>query len=181
MQKRIRDIELLDALDKLERVAVNTNVWRSVHSEKNALLGSASGGRWEPGYFDVLYTSFEPEGSVAELYFQLGRQPVFPSTKVKFSLHEISVETTQTLKFADLSALKPFGINERSYKKIMYERTKEIGEATHFLGFDGIIAPSARWPCLNMIIFTDRIGTKAINLVNTTEIDWNDWQRRLAQ
>jgi len=35
-----------------------------------------------------------------------------------------------------------------------YSRTQEIADAAFFLGFEGLIAPSAQWTDLNLILFT---------------------------
>jgi hypothetical protein len=35
----------------------------------------------------------------------------------------------------------------------------------HFLGFDGLIVPSARYDCLNMVLFGDRIGPEALSVI----------------
>jgi hypothetical protein len=53
----------------------------------------------------------------------------------------------RTLKFADLNEPKPLGVDVKDYAKVLYGRTQEIGDAAAFLGFDGIIAPNARWDC----------------------------------
>ena len=106
--RRAREIELLDALDALEPVSVNATVWRAVRDGHDPLLGHRSAGRWDPGQFDVLYTS------VSDIHFHLSRQPVFPS-KIEFFLHEISVRTSNTLKFADLRELQPLGVDEKEY------------------------------------------------------------------
>ena len=126
-----------------------------------------------------LKNSFEQEGAVAEVYFHLSRQPVFPSL-LKLTLNQISVKTEDTLKFADLNELKPLGVDTDSYKCIGYRRTQEIADAAFFLGFDGIIAPSARWPCLNMVIFTEHINKEPLELVESIEVvNWDDWKKRI--
>ena len=173
--RRSRDLALLDALDALERIAFDGIVWRVVREGRDPLLGQATAGRWDPGHFDVLYTSLERNGAIAEMYFQLSRQPVFPS-KIRFTLNEIAVTTKNTLKFADLRGLEPLGVDRDAYSSLNYERTQLIGDAAKFLGFDGIIAPSARWPCLNLVVFTDEIPPEAIELGNTSIIDWRAWR-----
>jgi hypothetical protein len=37
-----------------------------------------------------------------------------------------------------------------------YPRTQEVGEVAHFLGFDGLLVPSARVDDTNIVIFCDR-------------------------
>lgn len=174
--RRPRDLQLLDALDALERVAVDDTVWRVVRSGRDPLMGSPSAGRWELGQFDVLYTAFARDGAIAEMHFHLSRQPVWPS-KVEFTIHEIAVRTSSTLKFADLSALRPLGVKPEEYGQVLYERTQEIGDAAAFLGFDGIIAPSARWDCLNLVIFSDRVKPEDLELKGSSAIDFSAWRR----
>ncbi|WP_299442156.1 RES family NAD+ phosphorylase [uncultured Rhodospira sp.] len=173
-----RDLALLDALDALEWVPFEGRVWRAVREGRDPLQGHPSAGRWDPGTFDVLYTSLEPEGAVAEMRFHLARQPVFPS-HLTFVLHEMSVRTARTLRFADLSALAPLGVDTARYADVLYEATQAIGDAADFLGFDGILAPGARWPCLNLVIFTDRVTPQDLDILSSTDIDWPDWDARL--
>ena len=65
----------------------------------------------------------------------------------------------------------------------MRGRTQEIADAAFFLGFDGLIAPSARWPCSNFVLFTDRIPPGLLDLAKTSEapIDWSDWRKTMPR
>jgi len=173
---RARDLALLDALDKLPRVRVHDTVWRVVRSGRDPLLCHPSAGRWDRGRFDVLYTAFDPDGAVAEMYFHLSRQPVFPSG-IGFTLNEIEVTTRNTLKFADLRELEPLGVERDEYPGLLYERTQEIGDAAAFLGFDGIIAPSARWDCLNLVVFCDGLSSGDLIVKKSSHIDRDTWRQ----
>lgn len=174
---RARDFDLLDALDKLPRISVDDTVWRVVRDGRDPLLCRSSLGRWDLGHFDVLYTAFEADGAVSEMYFHLSRQPVFPST-IDFTLNRIEVRTSSTLKFADLSELTPLGVDPTKYSDLLYDRTQEIGDAAAFLGFDGLIAPSARSDCLNLAIFCDSLSPDDLVLIASSPIDWDDWRKR---
>ena len=52
-------------------------------------------------------------------------------------------------------------------------------DAACFLGFDGLIAPSARWPAQNAMLFTDRIAPAELILVESDRklIDWRAWRK----
>jgi len=175
-----RDHELLDALDALNRTPFKANVWRVARDGRDPVQGHPSGGRWDPGTFDVLYTSCDADGAVAEMYFYLSRQPVFPS-KISYRLHEISAAAERTLHLADMRALVRLGVEESRFPEILYGRTQEIGDAAYFLGFDGIIAPSARWACLNAVLFVDRIAPNRIEPIKANKVDWERWRRRGAR
>ena len=125
----------------------------------------------------MLYTAFDPDGAVAEMYFHLSRQPVFPSG-IGFTLNEIEVTTRGTLRFADLRELEPLGVERDEYAGLLYERTQEIGDAAAFLGFDGLVAPSARWDCLNLVLVCDGLGPDALALERSSKLDWVKWRKR---
>lgn len=114
------------------------------------------------------------------MHFHLSRQPVFPST-VEFSLSEIEVTTRETVMLGDLSDLEPLGVEPGRYSSILYERTQEIGDAAAFLGFDGIIIPSARWDCLNLVIFCDSLTPHDLVLRSSSTVGWEDWREKLGR
>ena len=176
IERRARDIELLDALDAHSGVPFEGDVWRIVRAERDVLEGSASKARWDPGSFDVLYTCLEKEGALEEIHFHLSRQPVFPS-KIQSVIHRISVRTSRTLKLADLSALAALGISPDTYGDLTYDRSQEIGDAAFFLGFDGILAPSARWPCQNLVLFLDRLEPQDLTVAESAPVDWAAWRK----
>ena len=81
------------------------------------------------------------------------------------------------LRLADMRELAPLGGDEARYAEVLYPRTQEIGDAAHFLGFDGLVAPNARWNCLNAVLFTDRLGADAMAVLGVSDVDWNEWRR----
>jgi RES domain len=98
----LRDSRLIDSLEVLPHAPFKGTVWRVVREDRDPCQCSASGGRWGDGSFDVLYTSLDRDGAIAEMYFQLLRgQPVFPS-KVRYTLNEMRVELSETLHLQTL-------------------------------------------------------------------------------
>ena len=128
--------------------------------------------------FDVLYTSLAPDGAVAEVHFHLSRQPVFPS-KISYGLHRIKVRTAKTLRLSNLDAIVPLGVDPARYREILYEPTQAIGDAAYFLGFDSIIGPNARWSCNNLILFTDQIAVDDLEIIESSEVNWTEWRKKL--
>ena len=173
--RRARDLELLDLIDGHAGVAFEGDVWRIVREERDVLQGYPAGARWDPGTFDVLYTALDRDGALAEIHFHLSRQPVFPS-KLRSVLHRLTVRTIRALKIADLEALESLGVNRESYQSLSYDRCQEIGDAAQFLGFDGILAPSARYPCQNLVLFVDRLAPDALQVVESEPVDWQGWR-----
>lgn len=118
----------------------------------------------------MLYTALARDGALAEIHFHLNRQPVFPS-KLRSVLHCLSVRTTRTFKIADLEALEGLGVSRDTYQSLGFDRCQEIGDAAQFLGFDGIWAPSARWPCQNLVLFVDRLKPDDLQLMESEAVD----------
>jgi len=173
-----RDPALLDALDSFHKVPYTGETWRVVRAGRDPLQGSASGGRWDPTLFDVLYTSLAPDGAVAEVHFHLSRQPVFPS-RIRYRSYRIKIRTAKILRLPNLKAMVPLGVDPARYRELLYEPTQAIGDAAYFLGFDSIIAPSARWSCNNLILFTDQIAPANLQIIESSEINWTDWRKKL--
>jgi len=176
--RKPRDPALLDALDAFDRNSYAGETWRVVRDGRDPLQGSGSGGRWDPALFDVLYTSLNPDGAIAEVNFHLSRQPVFPS-KIRYGIYRIRVSTAKTLKLPDLDTMIPLGVDPARYREILYEPTQAIGDAAYFLGFDSIIAPNARWSCNNLILFTDQIALIDLEVIETSEVNWTEWRKKL--
>jgi RES domain-containing protein len=175
-----RDLQLLDQIDAHPRSAYAGVLWRVVREGRAPLQGGRSVSRWCNGTFDVLYTSLEREGAIAELHALLSLQPVFPS-KIAFHVHRLRVSIPQSLNLTDLPTLSKLGVDVARYQDRNYVQTQSIADAAYFLGFDGLLVPSARWACTNAVIFTDRLepASLAIEATEPDCVDWPQWRRRM--
>ena len=107
--RKARDLELLDAIDKLARTVFEGRVWRVVRESRDVLQASPVGARWDPGSFDVLYTSLDRDGALEEVHFHLSRQPVFPS--VPFQIHRIRAGARKILRLTETHLLQQLGVD----------------------------------------------------------------------
>jgi len=177
-ERRVHDDRLLDALDGLERHAFSGKVWRVVRKGRSVIDGSRGAGRWNPSNLSVLYCTKEPDGAIAEIYFHLSRgQSVFPS-KIRHILYELKIATDRTLFLADMADLVTLGVEEAKYKQMLYSRTQDIGAAAAFIGFDGLISPSARNNCENLVLFLDNFNMENIETKSEMPIDWASWRAK---
>jgi RES domain-containing protein len=177
-----RDLALLDALESRVSRPFEGRVWRIVRDGRDPLQCSAVGGRWDDRSFDVLYTSVEAGGAKAEIFYHLSKgQPVFPS-KIRHRLFEIEVQTDRILELSTLTELQSLGVNTKSFGQLHfaerhqeYPRTQEVAEAAHFLGFSGLIVPSARGAYQNAVLYGDKIDPAHIDVaVDHGLVDWTD-------
>lgn len=180
--RKARDIGLLDAVDAFRREAFAAQAWRVVREGRDPAIGSPSSSRWCNGTFDVLYTALERDGAIAEIHAFLSLQPVFPS-KISWHCHTLDIAIDRTLKLADLPTLGRLGVDVGRWQDRSYERTQQIADAACFLGFDGLVAPSARWSCLNLMLFTARIAPERIDVREDqrTTVDWAAWRKSVRR
>ena len=152
----------------------------SCRDGRDPLRCARSGGRWDDGTFDVLYTSQQRQGAIEEMRFHLMRgQPLMPS-QVRYKIFELHVGLERALKLLDLPALQNIGLDTARYGQLSYQekdgeypRSQEIAEAAHFLEFDGLIVPSARHDCLNVVLFCDRVPPEEMAVIaDHGPIDW---------
>ncbi len=176
--RRARDLELLDAIDAFKREPFARPVWRVAREGREPILGAATNSRWCDGTFDALYTSLDRDGALAEIHALLSSQPVFPSN-IRSYVHKLAIDAKATLRLADLPTLAKLGVNVERYRERDYTKTQAIADAAYFLGFDGLVAPSARWDCLNAVLFTDRVAPGGIAVLDTEKrpVDWRAWRQ----
>jgi RES domain-containing protein len=174
-------MSLRDRLARLPNERFSGECWRVTPTSANALAASVSGGRWAPrsgtnGAVPVLYTSSEADGALAEVASYLLELTPIPGPR-PLKVSRLAVSTSRTLHLArvDLAAL---GIDMTRYGVRDYTRTQEIGAVAASLGIDGLIAPSARWPCDNLMIFTDNLDARErLEVVGSGEVEWRAWAR----
>lgn len=184
--RRARDSRLLDSVEALPFGPLDRHVWRVVRDGRDPTQCSASGGRWDDGTFDVLYTSTQADGALSEMYFHLSKgQPVFPS-RVTYRLFELEAALASCMTIANLDILVGLGVKTGTFGRLSYEerqgeypRTQEVGEASHFHGRDGLLVPSARSEYLNLVILCDRADPGAVDVARDHGIiDWSAWRKK---
>ncbi|MBM3608384.1 MAG: RES domain-containing protein [Alphaproteobacteria bacterium] len=180
--RKARDVALMDRLYACARERFIGEAWRVVRQGRDPLIASASQSRWCDGTFDVLYTSLHRDGAIAEIDALLRLQPVFPS-KIMSQLFHLEIHTSQTLRLADMDRLASLGVDTARYRERDYTKTAEIAETAFFIGFDGLIAPSARFECNNLVLFTDRFapGDFQLKTPDAEVIDWAAWRKKPRQ
>jgi hypothetical protein len=174
---RVHDRAILDALEQIDSEPFKGNVWRVARRGRDPLRGSGAHGRWSPaGEFEVLYTSLEREGALAEIGYRLSLEPVWPS-RIEHDIHLIEVETSRTLRFANVESLSGLSVDIARYASFDYAATQALASAAHFLEFDGLLVPSARYACANLVVFLDRLSPDGVLSLRRKEpVDWKTWR-----
>jgi RES domain-containing protein len=174
---RVHDRVVLDALEALEAQVVETTVWRVARKGRDPLRGAVANGRWNAiGEFEVLYTSSSPEGALAEVGYRLSIEPIWPS-QIEHQVHTLKVRADRALAFENLKQLEKLGVNVERFGSFDYAATQAIAAAAHFLEFDALVVPSARYNGSNVVAFLDRLHAPP-ELLSTKDVDWPAWRAK---
>jgi RES domain-containing protein len=175
----IHDRELLDRLSDLPRQRLQGLYFRATGVTVDPTASSISGGRWSPrpdSYAGVpaLYTSFKRDGALAELCTFLADITPIPNARL-IKVTSLDISLTQTVRLGP-NELKALAVDLTRYGQRDYGRTQQIGAALSFLGVDGLIAPSARWKCDNLVVFQDNHNMiEGIKVRKHEKLDWRVW------
>ena len=180
--RKRRDNNLIDAIEAIDPLSFSGTVWRVTREGRDPTQCSRSGGRWDDGTFDVLYTSAERAGAISEMKFHIMRgQPVIPSL-VSYKLYSLEISLDRALKLLDMNALNEVGFDASRFGQLSYEdkdaeypRSQDIAEVAHFLEYDGLVVPCARHECLNVVVFCDRVPPDGIIMQKDHgSVDWDE-------
>ena len=177
----IHDQGLVDQLSTLPTERFEGEVFRATGVSADALAFSGNGGRWAPPARDgadvpVLYTSLERDGALAEIVSWLIQLTPLPLSR-PLKVSRLGVSTAKTLRLARVS-LEQLGVDMARYGERDYERTQNIGAALAFLGLDGLVAPSARWNCENLMIYqNNHLLTERLEVIEAEQVEWATWAR----
>ncbi len=176
------DPALLAALDGLHGRRFLGDVWRVTWPTRSPLAGNSGGGRWSPeGRFSVLYTSLEANGALAEAYHHLSRAPVMSSSHLL--LNELSVSLDNVLA-PSVDQLVALGVKYPRASRPKSNMAQSIGEAAFMLDYHGLIVPSARWDCSNLMVFLDHGSfdrNKQLSLEHASDVNWPAWREQTSQ
>nr|WP_316652883.1 RES family NAD+ phosphorylase [uncultured Gellertiella sp.] len=182
--RNVRDSRLIDALEALPASAFSGTVWRVVREGRDPCQCAASGGRWDDGSFDVLYTSTRRDGALSEMYFHLSRgQPVFPA-RLRFKLYELTADLSPIVSLPTLADLAGTGVDTAHYRQLHYDsrhqeypRTQELAGCAHVLDFQGMLVPGARMDCPNLVLFCAYLTEASVRVkADHGIIDWSAWR-----
>jgi len=174
----IHDPLLLDALSSLPVTEFEGRVFRVTGNQADPVAFSQSGGRWamdtdKEGGCPILYTSTKREGAVAEVASYLALLTPIPQKPLKMNELEVSLDKTLRLAVTDFASV---GIEGTTYDVRNYLQTQRVGAAINFLELDGLIAPSARWNCDNLMIYGDNHSMeKQLEVIGSSALPFDEW------
>lgn len=174
---------LIDALEAKTPTVLAARLWRVVSDGRDPLQPGRSGGRWDDGSFDALYTSTLRDGAIAEAWFHAARGQPIPPSKPRKRVYSIEAQLHRVLDLSADGGLTALGVDMSKYGRLSYlERggeypsTQQIGEAAFFYEYEAIIVPNARWPTSNVVIFTENAKFNELSADAGEFLDLSIWR-----
>lgn len=153
--------ELIEALERAEPRAYGATVYRQLGFGYQALSGEgarALGGRWNPpASFPVLYTSPSPDVLMAEIVRKARKEGFPPEQLLPRRLITYEVELLRVLDLTDPRIQKATGLHLPVFTDDDIRLCQAIGEAAHYMGFEGVLAPSAATSGDMLAIYLDQL------------------------
>jgi RES domain-containing protein len=146
----IFDAQIIDFFETCKALQFDGEVFRATRKNLDPLAPSVAGGRWMiPQRSAVLYTCTTRPGAIAEIQFHWGLLTPIPSKPAM--VHKIAIATRNSVRITS-AQLADLDIDSKKFAGRDYTRCQEIGAAAAFMGFDGLLVPSARSSAENLVI-----------------------------
>lgn len=153
--------ELVARVDALGATALETVAFRQVAGGANPRSGKGArihGGRWNPpNSFATLYLGLDVETVVDEFHRMARRQGLTPDDFLPRELHRFDVRLAAVLDLREAAARQAIDLSDRQLRADDPRRCQEIGEAAHYVGLEGVVAPSAAGPGTVVAIFLEKL------------------------
>ena len=123
--------------------------------DTDPLRPNQRGARWNPPGVEALYCSLHALTAAAEVDFLVSLQSVPVSKRGSVQL---DVELTGVVDLSDLAPLASLGIERRELLAPSLDASRLIGHAVSWLGYAGLLVPSARHSGINLVIYTNQMA-----------------------
>jgi RES domain-containing protein len=169
------DSQLLARVDALDPLALSTQAFRHVAHDRHPLSGAGArlhGGRWNPpDSFATLYLALERPTTISEFYRLAARQGRTPEDFLPRRMYRYEVALSAVLDLRDPTARASVELGEAELRSNDAAKCRQIGEAAHYLGLEGILAPSATGEGTVLAVFFDRLHADS----QIRDIDHEPW------
>ena len=138
--------DLHQAIDDLGVKSWSGEAYRHTAPQYPALSGSgaaALGGRWNPKGVSTIYFAMPEEACVAEFMRLAQGQAHGVQSFLPRDLHVVTVDSLEVLDLRTRRGRDAVGLDLSDIESADRSSCQEVGRAAHYLGVQGILAPSA--------------------------------------
>jgi RES domain-containing protein len=169
------DPELVAKLDEVSPREFSGEVCRhagpGIHP-LNTTGAQTQGGRWNPpNSFPALYLALTHETAAAEFYRRAEGENLAPEDLLPRRLHQYRVQLSAVLDLTNVDVRNALGISEDDITSDDRSFCNSLGDAAHYVGFEGILAPSATGAGDVLVVFWDRLKAES-DVEPVSHTDW---------
>ncbi len=166
---------LVSKLDEVPPQEFSGEVWRHTGPGIHALSTTGAqtqGGRWNPpNSFLALYLALSEQTAAAELYRRAEGENRSPEDLLPRRLHRYRVRLSAILDLTNAEVRRALALSAEDLTSGDRSLCNALGDATHYVGFEGILAPSATGVGAVLVVFFDRLKAGS-DVEPTTYVDW---------
>jgi len=155
------DPELVERVDALGSTSFEGHAYRHMGPGYPPLSGEGariSGGRWNPpGSFPALYMGLDVPTVMAEFYRAAQRHLRPPQDLLPRRLYQYEIHLAAVLDLRPPMSRDAAGVSDRDLRGDDLRRCQAVGEAAHYLGLEGLLAPSAVGQGDVLVVFYSRL------------------------
>jgi RES domain-containing protein len=167
---------LVAAIDALELVALEGRAFRHIAANRNPLSGAGArsqGGRWNPPEsFATLYLGLARQTAVDEFYRLARRSNRAPGDFLPRHFYRYEFRLGALVDLRDEESQAALGLSPGELLGNDLTTCQAIGEAAHYLGREGIVAPSAAGAGQVLAVFSDRLAAGSY----VHDVDYEIWE-----
>lgn len=167
------DENLVERIDELDRIPVTGIYHRYTSARRDPLSGAgarAYGGRWNPrGICATIYLATPREscaGEARRAAEALGTTPEI-MLQAPFLLHTVQATDLAVLDLSDPNALERVGLTTADLTDDDWTACQAVGHAAWFLGFQGILAPSASGTGVVLAAYEGRLDLHQLTITKS--------------
>lgn len=164
---------LVQRVEALGSRPFNGHAWRHVRPEYPPLSGEgarAVGGRWNPpASFPTLYLGLDVTVVTAEFYRHLARQGLRAEDALPRVMYQYDIRLSRIVDLRSPTAWPDLDLTAERIRGPDLRRCQAVGDAVHYLGMEGLLAPSATGEGEVLTIFLDRQAPESALYVGESE------------
>ena len=169
------DPQLLARIDAIEPVPFVGKAFRHIAQDHHPLSGVGArthGGRWNPpDSFSTLYLALDRETTVREFHRFAKRQGRSPGDFLPRRMYRYDVSLAGVLDLRPRPTRTALQVSDTDLRSDDATKCQRLGECAHYLGLEGILAPSATGEGSVLAVYFDRLRADS----QVRDLDYEPW------
>lgn len=161
--------DLLQSIDAIGARSFSGELYRHTAPDREPLSGASArafGGRWNPrDSFSTIYLAQPVEACVGEFLRMAAGQGRGAESFLPRDIHTVAANDLLLVDLTYAASLASVGIEPTDISAVDWGPCQRVGEAVYFLGYQGLMAPSASGVGIVMAVFETRVRPDQLKVI----------------